>query len=252
MGFGPKWIWWCVSTIRFYVLVNGVPASFFPSSRGLRQGDPLSPYLFVLGMEVLSILLCRVVVGGFLSGCSFRGNEGSIFNISHLLFADDTMVFYKASEDQMLYLSWVLFWFEASLGLKINLENSELIPVGRLDNVEVLAVELGCRLGSLPSTYLGLPLGFGHKAVTVWDSVEEQMPKRLALWKRSYISKGGRITLIKSSLASLPLYQMSLVRMPSSVAKRLEKLQRNFLWGGGCVNKKPHLVKWEMVCMTKE
>ena len=78
------------------------------------------------------------------------------------------------------------------------------------------------------------------------------MGKRLSLWKRSYISKEERITMIKSSLASLPLYQISLVRMYVSVAKRLENLQRNFIWGGGCVNRKPHLVKWEVVCMTKE
>ena len=155
-------------------------------------------------MEVLSILLRRVVAGGFLFGCSFRGNEGFVFNISHLLFADNTMVFCEVSEDQMLYLSWVLFWFEASSSLKINLEKSELISVGRLNNVEVLVAELGCQIGSLPSTYLGLPLGAGHKAVIVWDSVEEQIQKSLALWKRSFISKGGRITLIKSSLASLP------------------------------------------------
>ena len=108
MGFGPKWIrwiWWCVLIIKFFVLVNGVPVGFFPSLRGLRQGDPLSPYLFVLGMEVLSILLRRAVAGSLLSGCSFRGNEGSVLNISHLLFVDDTMVFCGASKDQMLYLS---------------------------------------------------------------------------------------------------------------------------------------------------
>ena len=64
-----------------------------------------------------------------------------------------------------------------------------------MNNVEVLATKLSCRIGSLPSTYLGLPLGAGHKAVTVWDSVEKRMRKRLALWKRSYISKGGRVTL---------------------------------------------------------
>ena len=195
MGFGPKWIrwiWWCVLTVTFSGLVNGVPAGFFPSSRGLRQGDPLSPYLFVLGMKVLSILLRRAVARGFLSGYSFRGNEGFVFNISHLLFADDNMVFCEVSEDQMLYLSWVLFWFEASSGLKINLEISELITVGRLNNGEVLVAELGCQIGSLPSTYLGLTLGAGHKAVTVWDSVEARMRKRLALWKRSFISKGGR------------------------------------------------------------
>ena len=77
------------------------------------------------------------------------------------------------------------------------------------------------------------------------------MNKRLALWKRLYITKGGRITLIKSTLASLPLYQMSTVRMPAVVAKRLEKLQRSFLWGGGALERKSHLINWDVVCSEK-
>ena len=118
MGFGSKWrrwIWWCISTAKFSVLVNRVPAGFFSSSKGLRQGDPLSPYLFILGMEVLSILLIRVVAGGFISGCTLTGREGSICSISHLLFAYDTIVFCKAYKDQRIYLIWVLFWFEPPL-----------------------------------------------------------------------------------------------------------------------------------------
>ena len=73
-----------------------------------------------------------------------------------------------------------------------------------------------------------------------------------ALWKRQYISKGGRVTLIKSTLASMPLYQLSLFRMPRTVARRLEKLQRDFLWGGGSTERKAHLVNWERVCVGKE
>ncbi|RVW24664.1 putative ribonuclease H protein [Vitis vinifera] len=250
MGFGEKWagwIRWCIATASFSVLINGSLAGFFQSTRGLRQGDPISPYLFILGMEALSCLINKAVRGGFLSDCRLRGRGGNGIQVSHLLFADDTLVFCKDSQDQMAVLSWLLMWFEAIFGLNINLEKSEILPVGRVENAEVLASELGCKVGSLPSTYLGLPLGAPHKSVVVWDGVEERMRKRLALWKRQFISKGGRITLIRSTLASMPIYLMSLMHIPRVVRLRLEKIQRDFLWGGGALEKRPHLVKWDVV-----
>ncbi|RVX18958.1 Transposon TX1 uncharacterized 149 kDa protein [Vitis vinifera] len=255
MGFGDrwlKWIWWCISTASFSILVNGVPAGYFSNSRGLRQGDPLSPYLFVLGMEVLSAMLRRAVDGGFISGCSIQGRGGMEINVSHLLFADDTIIFCEARQDHITYLSWILVWFEAASGLRINLAKSEVIPVGEVEDIEMLAVELGCKVGTLPSVYLGLPLGAKHKAMAMWDGVEARMRRRLALWKRQYLSKGGRITLIKSTLVSMPIYQLSLFRMPKLVVKRLEKLQRDFLWGGGSLERKIHLINWAVVCTQKE
>ena len=86
----------------------------------------------------------------------------------------------------------------------------------------------------------------------MWDRVEERVRRRLALWKCQYISKGGRLILIKSTMASMPLYQISLFRIPKSVAWRLEKLQRDFLWGGGNLERKVYLVNWEVVCTEKE
>ena len=93
------------------VLVNGVPTDFFPSSKGLRQGDLLSPYLFVMGMKVLSALIRRAVEGGFLSGCSIRGGRRPAMNISHLFFADDTVVFCQAKKEHITHLSWIFFFF---------------------------------------------------------------------------------------------------------------------------------------------
>ena len=232
MGFRRKWLnWikWCISTASFSVLVNGTPSGFFRSSRGLRQGDPLSPYLFVLGMEALSGLIERAVQGGFLSGCYIGRRNGEGMVVSHLLYADDTLLFCRADQEQLAHLSWLLMWFESISGLRINLNKSKIISVGSIAEVDSLALDLGCKVGTLPSSYLGLPLGAPYNSVTVWDGIEERFRKRLALWKRQYISKGGRITLIRSTLSSLPIYFMSLFRMPRRVRLRLEQIQRGFL-----------------------
>ena len=142
-------------------------------------------------MEALSGMLKRVVEDSFISGCRFSGRDGGDIVISHLLYADDTILFCEANSEQLMYLRWTLIWYEAFSGLKINLIKSVIIPLGRVDNVEELAAELGCGVGSLPSTYLGLPLGAPHRALGVWDSIEDRFRRRLATWKRHYILKGG-------------------------------------------------------------
>ena len=97
--------------------------------------------------------------GGFISGCRFGGREGVGLIVSHLLYLDDTILFCEPKKDQMAYLSWLLMWFEAILGLKINLAKNEIILVGGVVNMEVLINELGCKIGPLPASYLSLPLG---------------------------------------------------------------------------------------------
>ena len=146
----------------------------------MRQWDPLSPYLFVIGMEALSCLLKRVVEGNFISGCRFPGRDGGELVISHLWYANDTVLYCEANSEQLMYLRWTLMWFEAFSGLKINPSKSEIIPMGRVDNLELLASELSCGVGSLPTMYLGLSLGAPHRAMGVWDSIEERFRKRLA------------------------------------------------------------------------
>ena len=162
-----------------------------------------------------------------------------------------TLIFCEAREEQMMFLCWLLMWFETISSLKVNLDISEPILVGRVENVDDLLGEMGCKVGSLSSTYLGMPLGASFNSVVVWDGIEERLHKRLALWKQHYISKKGRIILICSSLSSPPIYFMSILHMPRVVRVRLERIQRDFLWGGGTLERKPHLVRWSTVCLDK-
>jgi hypothetical protein len=251
-GFSERWRQWiytCISTARFSVLVNGSAHGFFTTSRGLRQGDPLSPLLFIIVMEALSRMLERAVAGGYISGFSVGDSTGAELSISHSLFADDTLIFCGAESEQAWHLRGVFIWFQAISGLKINLSKSELVPVGTVQNVPELASILGCHVASLPLTYLGLPLGASFKSKSIWAGVVERMEKRLAGWKRMYLSKGGRVTLIKSTLSSLPTYYLSLFPIPMSIASRIEKLQRDFLWGGREDERKFHLVNWKTACL---
>ena len=151
----------------------------------------------------------------------------------------------------MMYLKWILLLFEALFSLHINLDKSSIILVGDVESLKVLVQELGCNVNLLPITYPGLPLGARRKSLAVWDNVEEKFYRRLALWKRHYISRGGRITRIRSTLVSSPLYMMSIYRILKAISKRLEKIQRDFLWGGGSQERRTHTVNWDTVYLNK-
>lgn len=141
--------------------------------------------------------------------------------MSHSLFEDDTLIFCKNSKKQFTFHCWLLMWFEALSGLKIDLKKNERIPIG---DVEALALELGCKVGNLPTTCLGLLLGARYESVGARDGVEECFIRRLAMWKRQYISKSGRATLIRSTLSSMLVCMLFLFHIPRSVETRLDQI----------------------------
>ena len=121
-----------------------------------------------------------------------------------------------------------------------------------MNNLDTLANILSCSVGNLPMKYLGMPLGTSFKTASIWNPILEKMEKKLSGWKRLYLSKGGRLTLLKSTLSSLPTYFSSLFTIPIAVAARLERIQRNFLWGSSEGSFKYPLVAWDKVCSPIE
>jgi hypothetical protein len=183
-------------------------------------------------MEAFSRMISAIYYRGLISGFSMGTKEFDRVEVSHLLFANDTLVFCGADASQISHMGAFLVCFKAVSGLKVNLSKSTLASVGSLDDVDQLAGHLGCGTTNLPLKYLGLPLGASFKLKAMLRDLEDLMTRRLAHWKCLYLSKGGRVALIKSTLSNLPTYLLSLFPIPTDVAKHIEKIQRDFLWGG--------------------
>ncbi|KAL9683236.1 hypothetical protein QQ045_015055 [Rhodiola kirilowii] len=253
MGFGAKWMKWvseCYSTARLSVLINGSPAEEFPMERGLRQGDLLSPSLFLIAAEGLTRIINKAVQEGLLSGLEWSKNGVCL---THLQFADDTILFYKADLQEVQNLKAILESFAICSGLTINYGKSMCLGVGiDAEQLQTFANELGCPMGSVPLSYLGMQVGCNPGRLTTWKPILQKFKNKLASWRSANLSMAGRVVLIKSALSNLPLYYASLYKMPVMVAQVMEKIQRQFLWGSSENRKKTHYVKWSKITRPKK
>jgi hypothetical protein len=166
--------------------MNDSLSSFFSSSRGLRDGDPLSHFLFVVLIKALSRMRSATINRGRLSGFSVGFRHSSVFDISHLLFADETLVFCGAKSEHLCFLCALFLSFEVVYDLKINLSKSDLILLGNVENVDgwwAFWVEVF----SLPLKYNGLLLVASYKAKYIWVVALEKIECRLTIWKRMYL-----------------------------------------------------------------
>ncbi|KAL4312348.1 hypothetical protein GQ457_01G050470 [Hibiscus cannabinus] len=252
MNFGEKWCDWifkCISSATISVLANGVPSDRFEISRGLRQGCSLSPMLFNIVGEALNRLLSKAVESGLFSGFVIGKGDGQTM-VSHLQFADDLMIFCEASLEQVLNVKRVLRVFELASGLQLNLKKSMIFGINVAEeDLSHWADLVGCDVGHFPTSYLGLPLGHRRNSAALWDPIVEKFNGRLASWKSATLSFGGRLVLLKSVLSSLPIYFMSIFRMPVAVYQKLSSIMANFLWGGSLDRRRIHWVKWSDVCL---
>ncbi|XP_071718103.1 uncharacterized protein [Rutidosis leptorrhynchoides] len=220
MGFGSKWISFiraCLYSSSISILINGSPTKEFVPERGIRQGDPISPFLFIIVAEGLNILVKRALSNGHLQGLKI-GHDNLV--ITHLQYADDTIFFGEWNKRNAKYISKLLKCFENISGLKVNFRKSKLYGIGTsTTETEQMARYINCSAGSTPFTYLGLPIGVPTSHASSWQPIVEKFDKRLSDWAAKSISFGGRLTIIKSILSSIPLYYFSLFHTPAAILK---------------------------------
>ncbi|KAL5779910.1 hypothetical protein ACOSQ2_010647 [Xanthoceras sorbifolium] len=253
LGFEEAWIdkvMCCLKSASYSFLINGEVRGKVILSRGLRQGCPLSPYLFLLCAEGLSAMIHQAELGGFLHGIKIAREAPPI---SHLLFADDSLMFIKVSVEECLLLKNILHRYELASGQAINFEKSALsfstnTPVDtresikRIFNIEVV---------SCHEMYLGLPSSISKNRRKVFGSIRDRVWQKLQGWKHKLFSCSGREVLVKSVAQAILTYAMSCFRLPSSLLTKLQGLFANFWWGFNGNKKKAHWLSWEKMCQPK-
>ncbi|KAJ9561524.1 hypothetical protein OSB04_006684 [Centaurea solstitialis] len=252
-GFHPvlvSWIREMLSTTSYSVVVNGESWGHFQGKRGIRQGDPLSPYLFTLIMEGFDMVFKQCIAEA--SRFDHHPGCGDI-DLTHLCFADDLFVFTGGDVASVEVLKRALYLFEKRSGLSPNLNKSDVF-FGNVPDSEKDAI-LSClpfRLGAFPIRYLGVPLSPKFLKVSDYGGLISRVKQRVQNWKMKALSFGGRRQLVISVLQSLQLYWMAVFVFPSSVLHELESIFRSFLWSQGDSAQGKCRIAWNVLCCPRE
>ncbi|XP_030479464.2 uncharacterized protein LOC115696715 [Cannabis sativa] len=251
--FPPKFInliYQCVSTVSIRFKVNGSITNAIYPSRGIRQGDPLSPYLFLLCSEGLSAALKYQERVGLLRGISISRHAPQI---SHLLFADDTLLFTTATVSSCHAIKEALAVYHLASGQTVNFSKSSMLfsPNTPTSISDYFFQHLGMTPKPFISKYLGVPQCFGRSKKDSFDFILHRVSSHLNVWNSKLFSKAGKEVLLKAVIQAIPSYAMSCFRLPVSICHKIEKLMAQFWWGSMGKGSKIHWKSWNHLCVSK-
>ena len=253
MGFGDRWIsliMMCVTSVTFLVLINGEPKGLITPSRGLRQGDPISPYLFLLCGEGLSTMIKKKEREGLIRGVAATRQAP---RISHLFFADDSIIFCRATVAECEEVAKVLEVYEEESGQKLNREKTSLFfSRNTKDEMKEFAQGIfGAQIIQHHEKYLELPPLIGRAKKKAFNHIKDQVGRKIAGWKGKLLSNVGREVLIKAVAQATPTYTMNVFKLPDSLCSELNSMMGGFWWGQQGREKKVAWVSWKNLFKPK-
>jgi hypothetical protein len=227
-----------------------VPGKYFNCKRGVRQGDPLSPLLFVLASDLLQCIINKACQKGLLK-MPIPSRDGSGFPI--IQYADDTIIFMKASQRELLCLKALLETYGQSTGLRVNYSKSGLVPLNMSEqHAEFMAGVFGCKIYGMPFPYLGLPMGSTKPRFEDFSPLMDRIERRL-IGISSLLTHAGKLELVNSVLSSLPTYTMCSVMVPVEAPEYADRARRNCMWRKSDSNGKSQpLVAWNKCARPKK